>query len=828
MTALFKTRETLENSIDINNHIVFSYDLVEGQAFKNFRAYNRLDENHMELMDMVLENDNHLYEIIYPERNIKPYFDLEIEIEENKHKELGMLFINCVIDYILNKFNFQLDMDDFLVLDSCRTGKLSYHLIINNKIYFRSMTDHKIFIEEFFKHLQNTQTTLIWGDKKEKTIMDKLVYGTAQNFRCVNQSKKGKKHILKNIMGLPVKEYFITLYDGIGERELINIEKTEPVEKKINIIELEDQLPSEEIKEDKFTQLLFDVIKNDKYENGNRVISRAFWFQICGILKTNNYHMKTWLKWSKLASNTDTAEKQWNRLNSKYIMNIYGLQKIAKDINPDGYKLWLGKWNDDDVIINWDLSEAEFAKKFHKICFKNNKVIFTGKGKEPEGFMFNGIYWLELSLHNAELQQAKFDELYKWYCDNLEQEKDEMDKKVYENLSRQIKTLNSHKTRINVIKIFKCDNYIETVEWNKNNNLFVFEDCVYDLELGKIQDKPNELDYNNISCGKKYNMEFKKEDVNDAEKVIESFIADITKKEDCEYLLKQMASFLKQENTEEKGYFWLGRGRNGKGTTTELLKNAIGKYWGELSMDYYTTYSKDADRPNQNLYNCRKSRVLNSSEISDADGNNKDVKFVSSQFKSITGGDAVYARELGTKNTAYFKAGKVLIQTNKMPIFSKIDTSLRERIVVMNFPYTYTDDPVLLEKEPSKYKLKDITFKAKFSSDLYRIAMLNILFKNYKEYKKSFIIPESVKIYTQSYFAGQSIKSWIDDNCDEKPKGSIGLETIKQMYNSDTGKNMSVKQIKDELIELEFILKKGDNGFKLKNYILKIVENDDN
>ena len=148
MTALFKTRETLENSIDINNHIVFSYDLVEGQAFKNFRAYNRLDENHMELMDMVLENDNHLYEIIYPERNIKPYFDLEIEIEENKHKELGMLFINCVIDYILNKFNFQLDMDDFLVLDSCRTGKLSYHLIINNKIYFRSMTDHKIFIEE--------------------------------------------------------------------------------------------------------------------------------------------------------------------------------------------------------------------------------------------------------------------------------------------------------------------------------------------------------------------------------------------------------------------------------------------------------------------------------------------------------------------------------------------------------------------------------------------------------------------------------------------------------------------------------------------------------
>jgi phage/plasmid-associated DNA primase len=220
--------------------------------------------------------------------------------------------------------------------------------------------------------------------------------------------------------------------------------------------------------------------------------------------------------------------------------------------------------------------------------------------------------------------------------------------------------------------------------------------------------------------------------------------------------------------------------------------------------------------------------VLNSSEVSDTDGFNKAVKFVSGQFKSMTGGDAIYARELGTKNTTHFTAGKVLIQTNNMPVFSKIDTSLRERIVVMNFPYTYTDDETLLNKDPSKYKLKDVTLKAKFASDLYRIAMINILFKNYKEYKKSFIIPESVKTYTQSYFAGQSIKSWIDENCDEKAKGNIELETLKQMYNNDTGKNMSVKQIKDELTELEYILKRGNNsGFNLKGFVFKNVEQEE-
>ena len=34
MTTIYKTRESLETSVDINEHIVFSYDLVEGQALK--------------------------------------------------------------------------------------------------------------------------------------------------------------------------------------------------------------------------------------------------------------------------------------------------------------------------------------------------------------------------------------------------------------------------------------------------------------------------------------------------------------------------------------------------------------------------------------------------------------------------------------------------------------------------------------------------------------------------------------------------------------------------------------------------------------------------
>ena len=44
--------------------------------------------------------------------------------------------------------------------------------------------------------------------------------------------------------------------------------------------------------------------------------------------------------------------------------------------------------------------------------------------------------------------------------------------------------------------------------------------------------------------------------------------------DNVDYVLKVVASFLKQSNPEEKAYFWLGRGRNGKGTITELIRNS--------------------------------------------------------------------------------------------------------------------------------------------------------------------------------------------------------------------------------------------------------------
>lgn len=123
------------------------------------------------------------------------------------------------------------------------------------------------------------------------------------------------------------------------------------------------------------------------------------------------------------------------------------------------------------------------------------------------------------------------------------------------------------------------------------------------------------------------------------------------------------------------------------------------------------------------------------------------------KFKRITGGDIITARAIGVQNTAQFIAGKILIQTQNIPSFTKIDGGLKRRIVVIEFPYNFTEDEEKIKNNPSVFKLADNNLKTEFSKPVYRRAFIDMLFEYYKLYlKEGLIIPPSVKAYTNSYF----------------------------------------------------------------------------
>ena len=96
---------------------------------------------------------------------------------------------------------------------------------------------------------------------------------------------------------------------------------------------------------DKYLNLLFDVIKNGKDLNGGKLISWDIWFQIAGILKDNGYDYSIFQKYSNLFDEKNDALNLWKGLKKQNKMKIHGLQSIAKQINPQGYKEWMIKWN---------------------------------------------------------------------------------------------------------------------------------------------------------------------------------------------------------------------------------------------------------------------------------------------------------------------------------------------------------------------------------------------------------------------------------------------------------------------------------------------------
>ena len=445
-------------------------------------------------------------------------------------------------------------------------------------------------------------------------------------------------------------------------------------------------------------------------------------------------------------------------------------------------------------------------------------IVYTGPEHIMSGYKFNGVYWEEI-LNTAELHQKYFDELYNYYETELFKYHEILDKTTFFNLQIGIKKINSYVSRTNIIKVFQTTYYTKKIEWNMNKDLFVFEDCVYDLKEGSFVE-PNPDEYVNRTCGYKYTMEFKDNEYKAARNDILDFVEKITGGiEERDYLIKTYSRGLKQHNELEKAYFIIGTGRNGKGTNNGLMSNALGNYFGYLNIENYTHYKKSIDEPNQNLYDNRYSRILSTSETSDVDSNGKTIKFIIKSFQDLTGNDIINARELGTKNVAYFKAGIPILDVNFMIDFTQKNLdSIRERIDIQETPFTFTSDEKLLKENPAKYKPIDTTLKSKFNSDIYRRAMIDILFEYYQKDVKR---PDSVKRRTDAYFNEDTLESWIRENCIESPGNDIRLDDIKECYKRDTEKNMTIKSIKTELLKLNYNVKLSNGYNKLKDYKLK-------
>lgn len=201
--ALLPKLAPLLESHDVENFYFFSKDdsYYKNKEKRFIKKYFAVSFEQHETVRSMLETDNNLYELIPSNCPVKPYFDLEMEdVPAEQWTELLESFKGIVASFFKKHFDITLEPHHYIVLDSCRINKLSFHLVIDG-FFYENNTLQKAYMEklkqDFSSYPNHQALRWIHSSGEQRLIFDCVPYGANQNFRCVNQSKLEKPFVLQ-------------------------------------------------------------------------------------------------------------------------------------------------------------------------------------------------------------------------------------------------------------------------------------------------------------------------------------------------------------------------------------------------------------------------------------------------------------------------------------------------------------------------------------------------------------------------------------------------------------------------------------------------------
>lgn len=201
MNRIYKTKKEMYDSVDDKKISVYAaIDSTKNQAWKQFCCFETTDE-----FCEVLQQDNHLYEIIKSDRPMYSYFDLDGEIRtiQSLFRTMG-IETDDLEGYIIKEFkslidswkednDFPFEEQNYIILSGTNYknkqykvgGKFSLH-IIDKSIRLKNYEESKLYHNQLLKDLRgqiDNEYTLL------SCLIDDKVYSTDRLMRCVNQSK---------------------------------------------------------------------------------------------------------------------------------------------------------------------------------------------------------------------------------------------------------------------------------------------------------------------------------------------------------------------------------------------------------------------------------------------------------------------------------------------------------------------------------------------------------------------------------------------------------------------------------------------------------------
>jgi len=357
----------------------------------------------LDFEDMFSKN-NHIYEILPPDQPIRPYFDLEMcDTDDYEHKL--QLFKDWLSTIMENEFSIK---PEYLVLSSCTETKLSYHLLITNA-KVNCVAELKPFMSWLFDlMIKNPVEELMWlYGVEQRTIFDKIPYGTNQNFRMVNQSKYGKTTVLQCD-----KKYTETMVRMVSDTVVLNCSKYSKKKNTVNNVVLCDGLNEKQvIYRDELNEYL-------KYNMLNDVALKGTWedwrnmgfalhntFGVNGISLFQSFSMINTLKYDEKTT-TEFYSKLTNGGSKRITFNT--IRGWAKKKDPTLFKRIFSIYI--DKIEDRQVCETDNDAGDAILILLQDKLIYSGR----HYYKMNNIWLHDADLiHNSLLQFIMSAPLYK-------------------------------------------------------------------------------------------------------------------------------------------------------------------------------------------------------------------------------------------------------------------------------------------------------------------------------------------------------------------------------------------------------------------------------
>jgi len=542
-------------------------------------------------------------------------------------------------------------------------------------------------------------------------------------------------------------------------------------------------------------QALLEII-NEKY-----IDNYETWFRVAVAIFNCGCDFELFDNWSKRGKKYSGTKRLWKSISKGNLTNIgigtlcYYAQKsnaylfnlIREKLPTKNQVELIDRFMDTSAIptITNSLVGDIFYEKFKDKYTYSNKTWY----RLNEG----GIY--EALNNDADTILSK--EIKKYFQSFIlrviENTDDETKKKKLWKAHTTIEGVNFQKQSVEASKQQFINEKLNE-ELDNNNYLVGFTNGVYDLNnnifrKGTIEDKVS------LTTRYAWNSKLDKKDEEFFDELINSLFET---KEMANYFKKHIASFLEASNKEEKIYFWVGKGRNGKGTIDTLLRETLGGYYTQLDNGYYTIAKKQNSIAEPELIKLEHKRIIMTFEPAET------TKYINNKTKKISGNDPIEARDLYSKSNeikviqSNFKS---VIQTNHLPQFDEVDLGLLQRLEVFDFPYSFLESSKI---DYTNKNHKQVNTDLKDKLKVKHVEFFNYLLKWYYIYKQEGITnkPKEVILAIKEYSAKiDTIKTFIDTclvKTDNK-KDRIAMNELLAIYNESAIERMIINNFSQKI-----------------------------